>query len=453
MVILKRRRLYVWLVKAYIKKWGKTIFFSFIFGLIAFFIFRSSFSYVISKIPFVQHREIGMVGAYTTDALPSSILLNISTGLTKVENDGSVKPSVSKEWQIKDSGKTYIFKLKKDLVFSDKSALVSDSINYNFKDVTIEKPDKETIIFKLKNVYSPFLITVSQPIYKKNFVGISDYKIKSIKLNGNFVQTLILEDVKNKNTLTYQFYPSEESLKLAFALGEVSEIINVHNTTFKDSTLATFKNANLNKKTDYSTLTTIFYNTQDKLLSDKKLRKALDYALPDSFKEGERNHTPYSPNIWVNKGEIDDKFQDIEKAKDLLDQVMETASASGVIKIELKTLEKYRNMALTVKKAWEKIGIKSEIQIVDQRPDQFQAFLGEFSIPKDPDQYSLWHSDQPNNITKYKNLRIDKLLEDGRETTDTEKRRKIYLDFQKYLLDDTPASFIVNPYVFDIVRR
>jgi peptide/nickel transport system substrate-binding protein len=453
MVILKRRRLYFWLLKAYFKKWGKSILLWFIIGLVAFFVFRSSFSYVVSKIPFIQHKEIGLVGAYSTDSLPTLILNNISVGLTRIDSDSTVKPAISQSWDIKDGGKTYIFKLKKQLFFSDGTLLTSDKINYGFKDVVLERPDKQTIIFKLKENYAPFLVTVSQPIYKNNFIGLGEYKIKTLKFNGNFIQTLTLESIRNKNLITYQFYPTEESLKLAFTLGEVSEISNVQNTDFRNTDLATFKNATISKKTDFSTLVSIFYNTQDKMLSDKKLRKALDYALPNLFNEGERNHTPYAPNIWVNKGEINDKQRDINKAKDLINQVKESASASAVIKIELQVLAKHEKIANEIKSAWDKLGVETNIKIVDQLPDNFQVFLGEYFIPKDPDQYSLWHSDQQNNITKYKNLRIDKLLEDGRETVDIEKRRKIYLDFQKYLIDDLPASFLINPYIFDIERK
>lgn len=452
MVILKRRRLYAWLIKAYFKKWGKTILASFIIGLIAFFLFRSSFSYIVSKIPFIQHEEIGVVGAYTPDSLPSFILGKISIGLTKVENDGTISPAVAESWKIEDDGKTYIFKLKKDFAFSDKTLLTSEEVNYDFKDVSLEKPDDYTLIFKLNSPYSPFLVTVSQPIYKENFIGLGKYKIRSIKLNGSFVQTLVLENITDKNIITYQFYPTEEALKLAFALGEVSEISNVQNTNFLDTSLNDFKNANITKGTDNSTLVTIFYNTQDTLLSDKSLRKALDYSLPDVFEEGDRNHTPYSPNIWVNQGEIDNKIQDLERAEELMEQARENASASGKIKVEIKSLKKHENIAKIVKDSWSKIGIEASIDVVDQRPDGFQIFLGEYSIPRDPDQYSLWHSSQPNNISRYKNLRIDKLLEDGRNTIELEKRRKIYLDFQKYLLDDAPSSFLINPYVFDVSR-
>jgi peptide/nickel transport system substrate-binding protein len=121
--------------------------------------------------------------------------------------------------------------------------------------------------------------------------------------------------------------------------------------------------------------------------------------------------------------------------------------------LELKALPEYSQLANQIKDLWAKIGIKTNVKIIDTFPSDFQVFLGEFNVSKDPDQYALWHSSQPNNITHYVNLRIDKLLEDGRQTVDTSARQKIYADFQKYLLDDPPATFLYFPYEYDITRK
>ena len=73
-------------------------------------------------------------------------------------------------------------------------------------------------------------------------------------------------------------------------------------------------------------------------------------------------------------------------------------------------------------------------------------------IPADPDQYTLWHSTQSTNITGYNSPKIDKLLEDGRKISDKEERKAIYLDFQRFLVEDTPAAFLFHPTVYTIIR-
>jgi len=44
-------------------------------------------------------------------------------------------------------------------------------------------------------------------------------------------------------------------------------------------------------------------------------------------------------------------------------------------------------------------------------------------------------------------------LEDGRIELDTEVRKKIYFDFQRFLLEDAPAAFLVNPVSYTVTRK
>jgi len=455
MIFLKRRRLIAWLLKAYLKKWRKTILISFLVGLIVFFVLRFGVNYFIPLIPFTQQQTVGLSGTYTVDNLPSSILSEVSKGLTYIGDDDIAKPDLAVSWEIKDNGKTYVFHLRKNVVFNDGTKFTSDQIKYNFEDVTVERPDPYTIIFNLKNSYSPFLVTVSRPVFRNGFVGIGDYKVQAVNLNGNFVQSLSLVSVKGKNKeILYQFYPTEESLKTAFTLGEIDNVLGVKNVNTDGKNLLSFKNVTATKQTDYSDLVTLFYDTQDKILSDKRLREALSYAIPDEFSNGKRNYGPFSPNSWVAEDGLTTYTQDFEHAKLLLSE-SQSSTSGATLKLQIKALSEYKDLALQIQSVWKKIGIDADVKIVDSVPSDFQVFLGEFNVAKDPDQYTLWHSSQinQNNISSYKNLRIDKLLEDGRQTVDIEQRKKIYADFQKYLLDDAPATFLYFPYVYDITRK
>jgi peptide/nickel transport system substrate-binding protein len=448
-MIIFRRRLIFWLIKAYIKKSGKIILLSFLLGLIIFFAFIFSSRYLAKVFPVYKKTSVGVVGAFRQDNLPAIITNKFSRGLTKIEADGSIKPDLASKWEVKDNGKIYIFYLKKNEFFSDGKNITSDRIVYNFSDVAIERPEKYKIIFKLKDPYAPFLVTVSRGVFEKGFIGVGNYRIEDLKLNGSFVQSLTMVSVKNRfDTIRFQFYPSEETLKLAFLLGEVSEISGLTNPSYSDTSFAKNPNTKVTKTADYARLVTLFYNTTDSTLSDNKVRIGLSYALPDNFPNGRKSYLPYSPeSIYYNHNVIE-REQDYEHAKLLLDS---SASGSGTLKI--KTLKRYKETADAIAKSWKNVGIKTSIEEVDGLPDDFQIFLGDFNLPRDPDQYSLWHSGQVNNITRYKNLRIDKLLEDGRKTVDTEKRKEIYMDFQKFLMEDMPASFLYFPYEYDVIRK
>lgn len=453
MIFLKRRRFIFWLLNAYLKRWGKTLFVAFFISLLVFLIILLNLNFILSKVPIYKSQSIGIAGVYTLDNLPAAVLDSMSKGLTKIDKNGNVVPDVASSWQIKDNGKTYIFKLRNGIKFSDGKPLTSSLIDYRFKDAIIEKPDDNTIIFRLKDTYSPFLVTVStHKIFRKGFMGISSYKIRKLDLNGEFVQSIDLYSQIGRKNIKFVFYPTQEALKTAFILGEISEALDLNELTLqykKSVNLKEFKNINIENKINTSRLVTLFYNNADPLLSDKKIRKSLSYSLPSSFPEGFRTNAPYDSRSWVNAG-LNIYTQDLDYAKSLLGE--SSASSSASIKIIIKSLPQYENVAKEIVSLWKKLGIKAEVQIVEGIPSVYQVFLGEFFVPKDPDQYMLWHSGQATNITNYKNLRIDKLLEDGRKTIDLSERKKIYADFQKYLLDDQPAAFLFFPYTYTIKR-
>src|SRR3989344_6285662 len=136
MVFIKRKRLILWLARAYFKRWGRTIFISFIFGLIFFSILFLNRKLVLSKIPFALNEErIGIAGAFTINSLPPEVLDSVSLGLTHVSSDGRVSPSASERWEIKDDGKTYVFTLRDNIYFTDGDKLTSGKIEYGFTDV------------------------------------------------------------------------------------------------------------------------------------------------------------------------------------------------------------------------------------------------------------------------------------------------------------------------------
>lgn len=445
-----RRRLLFWLFKAYLKKWGRVIAVSFLLGLVIFFILISTSEFLVQLLPFEKRTIIGIVGAYNADSLPSPIQGKLSRGLTKVTADGKVEPDASEKWHLENDGKTYVFTLKKNIFFSDGRRLTSDLVSYDFKEVQIKRADKYTIAFTLRDPYAPFLVTVSRPLFRDGLTGIGEFRISDVKLNGNFVETLSIISRKNRfHVETYKFYPSEDAVKMAFALGEITKMEGLSDDIFKKTSFSKYPAVHSSKAINYTKLVTLFYNTQDSLLSDKKMRSGLTYALPDSFPEGERAYTPFSKNSYFYNKDLFVRKQDLAHAKLLIDTAY---SGTESAKFTIKTLDKYKKTAEIVAAAWRKVGVNTKIEIVDTRPAVFQLYLGDFTIPKDPDQYSLWHSDQNNNITKYKNLRIDKLLEDGRKTVDLNERRSIYEDFQKYLIDDSPASFLYFPYEFNIEK-
>src|SRR3990167_6155526 len=113
-MIVLRKRLLFWLIKAYFKRWGRNILIYFGIGLVIFFLLNKTLSYFIARLPFMEKESIGIIGAYSIDSLPQEILGKISKGLTKTEIGGAVKPDIAERWKIAPSGKAYAFYLRSE---------------------------------------------------------------------------------------------------------------------------------------------------------------------------------------------------------------------------------------------------------------------------------------------------------------------------------------------------
>lgn len=447
---LVRRRYYFWLARAYLKRWNKAILTSVLFGAVIFFALAAVINfYFLPKIQKkVQH--IGYIGIYTLGSIPSEILSDASYGLTRIDAGGRILPAASFKWEIKNGGREYVFHIKHGQYFHNGRELNADNLPLTFKDVEKRVVDKYTVAFRLRASYAPFLTTLAKPIFDHKLSGLGKFKVKDVDINAGFVKSLTLQDTRDAgHRKIITFYPTAEALKTSYALGDVDEARGALDTKIKGTDFSTWPNTSVTKSVNYNTLLTLFYNTEDKILSDKKVRQALSYAVPAKFPEGLRAYSPIRPTSIYFSEPPNYGVSDPEISRNLLSDQKDTKKAV----FEITTTDDYLKVAEKVAKAWTEIGIKTKIKVVSELPGTFQILIYPIKLPEDPDQYTLWHSTQINNITKYKNLRIDKLLEDGRSTVDIEKRISLYSDFQKYLIDDAPATFLYFPHVFTIKRK
>ena len=415
---------------------------SIIIGTISFFFVRAIAPLIFDN----KIVRIGISGRFTVEDIPYNIQRQISRGLTKTEESGKVEPDLAQSWETPDKGKTWIFILKKDLKWNDGSPLKSRDLNYNFSDVISEFPDENTIVFKLSTPYSPFPVVVSKPVFKKGLLGVSSWKIDKITLMGRFVQTLAISDDSGTKKI-YKFYPTEDQTKLAFRTAEVDKIEGLIDPKPLDS-WNTVKIAN---EVNRNRLVIIFINTEDNLLTDKTLRQAFAYAI-DKESLGERASSPISINSWAYNPQVKSYDYDKERAKEIMDQYLKDKD-NKILEVKIASYPSLLPVAEKIAQNLKEIGVNTSVQVSSITPHEYQLFLAIYDIPIDPDQYSVWHSTQiETNITKYKSPRIDNLLEDGRTELDFESRKKIYLDFQRFLLEDSPAIFLYYPEYYSVER-
>lgn len=428
---------------AFFKRFKILILISIALGVLMF----SLFKFLIPSLDFSKNERIGLTGRYTVSNLPTSVLDLIGDGLTKLDKDGSPVPDLASSWETTDKGKTWIFTLKDNVYWQNGEKVTSKDINYQFTDVTIERPDDKTIVFKLLNTYSAFPVVVSKPAFKSGLLGTGEWKVNKISLNGSTVEQISLSSKQHGN-MTYKFYPTEDRTKIAFELGEVDRI----NDLFSISPFNTWPKVKITDAPNTGEYVAIFFNTQDGVVKEKDIRQALSYAIDKNKLGGMRAISPISIDSWAYNPQVKRYDYDPSKAKQMIDDYKDTSKIND-ISINLSVSPLLLDKAEIVAEDWKAVGINVNLQVVSEIPNDFQAFMAILDVPEDPDQYSLWHSTQQStNITRYQNVRIDKLLEDGRTEMDVESRKKIYLDFQRYLLEDAPAVFLYYPSVYSVSR-
>ncbi|HUW21897.1 MAG TPA: ABC transporter substrate-binding protein [Candidatus Bathyarchaeia archaeon] len=391
--------------------------------------------------------KIGLVGKYTLADLPDEVIKYLSQGLTTINNDGSVSPALASSWDISQDGKIYRFSLRSGLVWHDGTPVTAADINYNFSDVAVKKIDDQTVEFELKEFFSPFPSVVSRPLLKKVIIGFGDYRVKSVKRNGQIVENLLLTPLDaSKKKLFFKFYPSETMAETAFKLGEIDIIKDL---SFPDE-FSNWPNIKIESKVKNDQFTAIIFNTQNSLLSQKPIRQALAYMLKKNWPN--RAYGPINPQSWAYNPNLKRYEYDLPKARELLEKNSSEDNQAGK-KIVLTTFPSLFSIAEAITGDWQELGFETEIQVTNSVPDTFQAFLVTEDIPPDPDQYLLWHSTQPNNLSRYHSPQIDKLLEEGRKTFDQDKRRELYLDFQRFLVEDASTIFLYHPTVYTVNRE
>lgn len=441
--MFKTIRRYYWVTKSFLARHNKIIVRTtgIVLSLILIFLLFSKY------IPtFKTTTRLGRVGKYTIETFPVDIQLKISSGLVGVEGSGTILPKLAKSWEVQDAGKTYVFTLDNTLSWHDGSHLTPDDITYNFKDVEIGRGDN-TITYRLKEPFSPFFSAVARPILKKNKLGTGEFRMVKSVISSGVLQSLTLESETKR--LVYKFYPTETSSLTAYKLGEVDQLEGlsfISDSLSQDTTnILTESNSSTNQQS------VLFFNNNDAVLTSKSARQALSYAIQDKTFGKERSISPIDKSSWAYNSLVKTYDYDPEKAKSLFAQDIQDPASQT---LELKTMLQYLDIAESIATSWrETLGVKVDVKVVSSITSDYQILLTDFTSPIDPDQYTIWHSTQATNFTHFSNLKIDKLLEDGRRTSDQKLRKEIYQDFQRFLLEDCPAVFLFKSSTYSLSRK
>ncbi len=443
--ITPKIRVTVWFLSAFLKKHFKAVLFSFFVSILLLLLLKSIYPVLIPIIT-PPNQRIGIVGNYTPSNLPLSIQSLISSGLTSITVEGSPSSGLSESWTVSEDGKIYTFVLKEGIIWHDQKTLTASDINYNLQDaIIIPKNDRELEV-RLKEPYTPLPVLLSKPLFKKGLIGVGPYKVKSLKLNGDTIEYLEIVPVQPYLTKKiYKFYPTEEMAVTAFKLAEIDIIEELSDA----KELQNWQTVEITERVLLNRYVGLFYNTKHEHFKDKETRQTLSLALPGLY--GEKPVGPISPLSWAYypKVKIYDKNAELAQKR-----LKDTPLASDSAKIIISTFENLLPTANTIVEEWKAIGVQAEVKLENTLTSDFQVLLATQEIPPDPDQYPFWHSVQTiTNLTQLTNPKIDKLLEDGRVTKDQDERLQIYADFQRFLAEESPVSFLYYPRVYTVKRK
>lgn len=320
---------------------------------------------------------------------------------------------------------------------------MSTDLDFGIPNVEVKYPDEKIVEFHLKDSYSPFPSLLTKPIFKKGtLIGVGPYRLVGLEKSKIFITKLKLKSIERKfPELNIRFYPNEKTALTGFKLGEIHALFGINNSSVADN-----PQIRIHQKTFFKELVTVLYNTNEQLLGIRSIRQALSFISP-KIDGMEVANNPLAIKSWAYDKKSKKYLANKEEAQEAL-QRAKASAGEEVLKKELvlTTTPYLEDVGKKVVASWKDLGLNAKLRVESGIPQNFQALLITQTIPDDPDQYFLWHSTQKKtNLSNYSSARVDKDLEDARKTSDDEKRKERYFDFQKALLEDAPATFLFYP--------
>ena len=292
---------------------------------------------------------------YANSDIDRDLLQLTFSGLMKYDKNLNLSPDLAENYLIEDNGKTYIFHLKKNLLWQNNTKISADDVvftiktiqNPDFKSpwavnwvgVEVEKVDDLTVKFKLKKPYAAFLencvvkimpehiwqkvLPESFPFLEENLnpVGSGPYQIKEVKKDSKgFIGHIIL----NKNPYYHSNSPYISEIKFLFFENEEALIKSAQQDKIKGLGLNSPKDLGRNWQNYSFSLPgyfAVFFNQKEsKSLSYLNVRLALNYGTNKKEISQKIVNSPVLPEIY-NFEQPSEIYQfDLQKAKDLLDQ-------------------------------------------------------------------------------------------------------------------------------------
>lgn len=225
------------------------------------------------------------------------------------------------------------------------------------------------------------------------------------------------------------------------------------------------------------------FNLKRKPFDDVRVRKAINYAIDKQeiidgvyLGLGINIASPYKPGTRWSNPDLKPYSYNPAKARELLKEAgFVDSNGDGIVERDGKPLrfelitnngnKEREKTAVFIQRRLKEVGIDISIREYEWatfltnfiKPGNFDAVILGWSLGLDPDQYNIWHSSQQApgqfNFIGYNNPQVDKLLEQGRTEFDLEQRKKIYHEFSRILLEDSPMVYLSAGYGLSAIHK
>jgi peptide/nickel transport system substrate-binding protein len=417
----------------------------------------------------------------------------VFNGLTFIDRDLTLKPDLAERWESSDDLKTWTFYLRKGVKFHngreldaqdvvatidhimDKATGSKARVNFLVVD-KVEVVDKYTVRFHLNTPYAGFADLFGErqariiprdciDTLATHPIGTGPFKFVSF-LPGDRVELVRNPDYFEKglpllDAVTLYVIPESAARVTALEAGDVNVVWHLP--------LEAIDRLKKNPEIVVDEVPTsswdgIILHNKMKPFDNPKVRQAIQLAIDKVemaqivlFGHGTPTHSPIPPSHPFYNSEIPFKT-DLAKAKQLLAE----AGYPNGFEFQMYVPEgrpARERLGLTAREMLKPLGIKVNIQRVPW--DKFITDIegkalchtdGFYSRPTvDTSLYPWYYSrgSWNDDTWHYNNPKVDKLLDLARKTKSNEERKKIYMEFQRVVVEDPPG---IIPYVINHVN-
>jgi peptide/nickel transport system substrate-binding protein len=424
----------------------------------------------------------------------------------RLDKNWKPQPYLAESWTLSPDNRSITLVLRKNAVFHDGKPITAEDVKFSIETIRDNHPfktmygpvnavtinDAQTAVIRLAEPHPAVLLALSTsltPIIPKHIfgdgtdvkihprnatpVGSGAFKLVEFKPGEHIIMDrfdrFFMKDEPKLERIIVRLFKDPTSLLLAFERGEV----DVHQALTDPREIERARkipSAQVYKAAPaIGPLTWLAFNTKSPKLADKRVRQAINFAIDKKYileamlgNMNARATGPIAMGSPYYSADVEKYDFNLGQATKLLDDAGLKPGANGVRmtldidaipgSADFKAIQEYMKPALA------KIGIEANVRLSPDFPTwarrvsslQFEATLDSVYNWGDPviGVHRTWLTSniKPgviwSNTQSYSNPKVDEWLAAAGQEMNLAKRKELYKQMQKAVVDDCPVAFL-----------